>query len=95
MDSLYFEARCRIQDPVYGCVGTISHLHQQIHNAESQLAKTQAEIAFFNANALQEVEPQSQQMESEVNHIDMWLDQGPAGQSLYGLSNQATPFMWN
>ncbi|KAM7477275.1 hypothetical protein LguiB_024518 [Lonicera macranthoides] len=48
-DSLYYEAQCRIQDPVYGCVGIISQLHQQIYNAQSQLAKTQEKIPVFNA----------------------------------------------
>ncbi|KAF5732325.1 LOB domain-containing protein 24-like [Tripterygium wilfordii] len=63
-DSLYFEAQCRIQDPVYGCVGIISQLHQQLHSAESQLAKTRAEIAVFSSPAqtprqLQQIEPDS------------------------------------
>ncbi|GJX97390.1 putative transcription factor AS2-LOB family protein [Tanacetum coccineum] len=50
MDSLYYEAKCRIQDPVYGCAGIISSLHQQIQIAQSQLAKAQAEIAILDAN---------------------------------------------
>ncbi|XP_024977854.1 LOB domain-containing protein 24-like [Cynara cardunculus var. scolymus] len=50
VESLYYEAKCRIRDPVYGCVGIISLLHQQIHIAQSQLAKAQAEIAFLDAN---------------------------------------------
>ncbi|KAG4172244.1 hypothetical protein ERO13_A12G260800v2 [Gossypium hirsutum] len=45
-DSLYLEAQYRIEDPVYGCVGLISLLQQQIHDIERQLAMTQAEIAF-------------------------------------------------
>ncbi|MBA0577529.1 hypothetical protein Golob_023900 [Gossypium lobatum] len=45
-DSLYLEAQYRIEDPVYGCVGLISLLQQQIHDVERQLAMTQAEIAF-------------------------------------------------
>ncbi|KAK3039250.1 hypothetical protein RJ639_027954 [Escallonia herrerae] len=54
-DALYYEAKCRIRDPVYGCVGVISQLHQQICDAQKQLAKAQAEVAFFNAhNALGE-----------------------------------------
>ncbi|XP_012087781.1 LOB domain-containing protein 24-like [Jatropha curcas] len=46
-ESLYYEAKYRIEDPVYGCVGIISLLHQQIHIAENQLAKTKAEIAVL------------------------------------------------
>ncbi|KAB1210747.1 LOB domain-containing protein 24 [Morella rubra] len=50
-DTLCFEAQCRMQDPVYGCVGLISQLHEEIHMAESQLAKIQAEITFLNCTA--------------------------------------------
>ncbi|KAJ7949405.1 putative LOB domain-containing protein [Quillaja saponaria] len=49
-DVLCFEAQCRIQDPVYGCVGIISQLHQQIQDAERQLAMTQAQLAIYNSN---------------------------------------------
>ncbi|XP_030936158.1 LOB domain-containing protein 24-like [Quercus lobata] len=57
-DTLYFEAQYRLHDPVYGCVGIISQLHQQINSAESQVAKIQAEIAFLNSNAQEVEEPQ-------------------------------------
>ncbi|KZV17295.1 LOB domain-containing protein [Dorcoceras hygrometricum] len=50
-DSLYYEAYCRLKDPVYGCVGTITILCQQIHNAQCQLATTQAEIASLSAHS--------------------------------------------
>ncbi|XWS19156.1 hypothetical protein CRYUN_Cryun32bG0107900 [Craigia yunnanensis] len=67
-DSLCFEAQYRVEDPVYGCVGLIFLLQQQIHNAESQLAKTQAEIAVLKSQAQH---PQSQQFEAEsdVNNL--------------------------
>ncbi|KAI3669979.1 hypothetical protein L6452_41518 [Arctium lappa] len=52
IESLYYEAKCRIQDPVYGCVGIISLLHRQIHIAQSQLAKARVEIAFLHANVV-------------------------------------------
>ncbi|KAJ1389555.1 Lateral organ boundary [Sesbania bispinosa] len=45
-NSMYLEAQCRIEDPVYGCVGIISKLHQQIHNTEVELAKIQTQIAY-------------------------------------------------
>ncbi|XP_038715120.1 LOB domain-containing protein 24-like [Tripterygium wilfordii] len=54
VDSMYSEAQYRIEDPVYGCVGMISALHQQLHIAESELAKTRAEIALFSNNNTQE-----------------------------------------
>ncbi|KAK1556927.1 hypothetical protein Q3G72_014750 [Acer saccharum] len=52
-NSLTFEAQCRIQDPVYGCVGLVHFLQQQIHIAESQVSKAQAEIAVFNSQSHQ------------------------------------------
>ncbi|KAK4571733.1 hypothetical protein RGQ29_030226 [Quercus rubra] len=67
-DTLYFEAQYRLQDPVYGCVGIISQLHQQINSAESQVAKIQAEIAFLNSNAQEVEEPQVDQ-HIEANSI--------------------------
>ena len=44
-----FEASSRVEDPVYGSVGIISQLQEQIIKAESELAKTKSEIAFHNA----------------------------------------------
>ncbi|KAJ4706093.1 putative LOB domain-containing protein [Melia azedarach] len=52
-ECISFEAQCRFEDPVYGCVGIISLLHQQIHNAESQLAKAKAELAVLNSRDAQ------------------------------------------
>ncbi|PKI67408.1 hypothetical protein CRG98_012193 [Punica granatum] len=46
VESLYYEALCRIQDPVYGCAGIVSWLQQQIHDVESEIAKTRAEITI-------------------------------------------------
>ncbi|XVF34897.1 hypothetical protein REPUB_Repub18cG0097900 [Reevesia pubescens] len=39
----------RVEDPVYGCVGLIFLLQQQIDSAESQLAKTQVEITVLKS----------------------------------------------
>lgn len=58
-NSLYLEAKSRIQDPVYGCVGIISKLYQQIHETEIELAKTQTQIAFHKL--------QNQQFEDGTN----------------------------
>ena len=48
-----FEASSRVEDPVYGSVGIISQLQEQIIKAESELAKTKSEIAFHNAQQQQ------------------------------------------
>ncbi|GMI91921.1 LOB domain-containing protein 24 [Hibiscus trionum] len=65
-DSLYLEAQCRLQDPVYGSVGLIFQLQQQIHAAESQLVKTQAEIAVMKSQAQH---PQARQAESDFSNL--------------------------
>ena len=48
VESMHIEAQHRIEDPVYGCVGIISQLHQEIKIVETQLVKTRAEIAMNN-----------------------------------------------
>lgn len=48
-ECLYYEAQCRIQDPVYGCFGIISELVNQIHNTECELAKIQAQINILKS----------------------------------------------
>ncbi|XP_071731265.1 LOB domain-containing protein 23-like [Rutidosis leptorrhynchoides] len=76
MESLYYEAKCRIQDPVYGCAGIVSLLHQELHSAQSQLAKVQAEIAFLDATNVALAKPTSSADASLVqeNGIDQGLD---------------------
>ena len=66
---MYFEAQYRIQDPVYGCVGIISQLYQQLHNAESELAKTRAEIAFLSCNPQEEVQPIEANYSANFNYL--------------------------
>lgn len=56
-NSIYYEAHCRIKDPVYGCAGIITMLNQQIYDAQCQLSKIQAEIAVLNGNHAEIVPP--------------------------------------
>ncbi|XP_047325806.1 LOB domain-containing protein 12-like [Impatiens glandulifera] len=44
VSSLVFEANARMRDPVYGCVGAISYLQNQVSQLQMQLAVAQAEI---------------------------------------------------
>ncbi|KAL3530931.1 hypothetical protein ACH5RR_010253 [Cinchona calisaya] len=44
VSSLVYEANARMRDPVYGCVGAISYLQNQVSQLQMQLAVTQAEI---------------------------------------------------
>lgn len=58
-DSLCYEASCRVKDPVYGCLGIISLLQQEIMQIESMITKVKAEIAIYNA---QQIYKQDQQI---------------------------------
>ncbi|KAF8394867.1 hypothetical protein HHK36_018804 [Tetracentron sinense] len=44
VSSLVYEANARVRDPVYGCVGAISYLQNQVSHLQTQLAVVQAEI---------------------------------------------------
>ncbi|MQL93328.1 hypothetical protein Taro_025981 [Colocasia esculenta] len=44
VSSLAYEANARMSDPVYGCVGAISYLQNQVSQLQVQLALAQAEI---------------------------------------------------
>ncbi|XP_062203086.1 LOB domain-containing protein 12-like [Phragmites australis] len=79
VSSLVYEANARMRDPVYGCVGAISYLQQQVSQLQVQLALAQAEIlcvqmhhdshaqspAAAPASAKQQLE-QQQQMDAEA-----------------------------
>ncbi|XP_021820755.1 LOB domain-containing protein 24-like [Prunus avium] len=60
-ETLRYEAQCRIQDPISGCVGVISQLHQQIQDTECQLAKTRAEVALMNSDGQEPPQAQADQ----------------------------------
>ncbi|XP_062183009.1 LOB domain-containing protein 12-like isoform X2 [Phragmites australis] len=79
VSSLVYEANARMRDPVYGCVGAISYLQQQVSQLQMQLALAQADIlcvqmhhdghaqspAAAPASAKQQLE-QQQQMDAEA-----------------------------
>ncbi|KAM1004015.1 hypothetical protein ACFX13_004337 [Malus domestica] len=44
---MVYEANARVRDPVYGCVGAISSLQQQIDALQTQLAIAQAEVVHM------------------------------------------------
>ncbi|KAK8508235.1 hypothetical protein V6N12_019414 [Hibiscus sabdariffa] len=44
VSSLVYEANARVRDPVYGCVGAISYLQNQVSQLQTQLAVARAEI---------------------------------------------------
>jgi len=47
VSSMVYEANARVRDPIYGCVGAISSLQQQVAILKSQLALAQAEIVHL------------------------------------------------
>ena len=47
VSSMVYEANARVRDPVYGCVGAISSLQQQINVLQTQLALAQAEVVHL------------------------------------------------
>ncbi|KAJ6714242.1 LOB DOMAIN-CONTAINING PROTEIN 3 [Salix viminalis] len=47
VSSMVYEANARVRDPVYGCVGAISSLQQQIDGLQTQLALAQAEVVHL------------------------------------------------
>lgn len=47
VSSMVYEANARVRDPVYGCVGAISSLQQQVDVLQSQLALAQAEVVHM------------------------------------------------
>nr|WKV35381.1 lateral organ boundaries domain protein 44 [Ipomoea batatas] len=47
VSSMVYEANARVRDPVYGCVGAISSLQQQIDMLQTQLAIAQAEVVHM------------------------------------------------
>ncbi|KAK9741297.1 hypothetical protein RND81_03G096000 [Saponaria officinalis] len=47
VSSMVYEANARVRDPVYGCVGAISSLQQQIDALQAQLALAQAEVVHL------------------------------------------------
>ncbi|OWM66663.1 LOB domain-containing protein 12 [Punica granatum] len=60
VNSLVYEASARVRDPVYGCVGAISCLQNQVSQLQLQLAVAQAEIL-----SIQMQQPHQQQQEQE------------------------------
>ncbi|KAI4366010.1 hypothetical protein MLD38_021939 [Melastoma candidum] len=50
VSSMVYEANARLRDPVYGCVGAISTLQQQVNILRNQLALAEAEVVHLRMN---------------------------------------------
>ncbi|VVA27776.1 PREDICTED: LOB [Prunus dulcis] len=64
-DCMFYEASIRVEDPIYGCVKIISQLQQDLFQAQSEMAKTKAQIAFYNAQ-----QQLNQQQQNMVDGVD-------------------------
>ncbi|GAA0146827.1 hypothetical protein Leryth_000751 [Lithospermum erythrorhizon] len=57
VSSLVYEANARMRDPVYGCVGAISSLQNQVSHLQMQLAVAQTEILCIQMQQQQQEPP--------------------------------------
>ncbi|XP_073026746.1 LOB domain-containing protein 4-like [Primulina eburnea] len=78
VSSMVYEANARIRDPVYGCVGALSSLQQQIDSLQTQLAFAQAEVVHMRMRQLSS--PESASSPSSGNTQSSW-----AAKSLFNM----------
>ncbi|KAF3781816.1 LOB domain-containing protein 12 [Nymphaea thermarum] len=75
VSSLVYEANARVRDPVYGCVGAISLLQQQVSQLQMQLAMAQAEIVGIQMQQ----EPACSLPLLEDTNLFPFVNYGPTG----------------
>ena len=68
-----YEANARVKDPVYGCVGAISFLQNQVSELQMQLAVAQAEILCIQMK--HDDQPLMQNQEIALDHKSYDLPQ--------------------
>ncbi|XP_075520157.1 LOB domain-containing protein 4-like [Primulina tabacum] len=91
VSSMVYEANARIRDPVYGCVGAISSLQQQIDSLQTQLAFAQAEVVHMHMRQLSSPEnaspssgnTQSRRAARSLFNMDMVMDQTDMNDSIW------------
>ncbi|KAG5010882.1 hypothetical protein AAZX31_07G207200 [Glycine max] len=90
VSSMVYEANARVRDPVYGCVGAISSLQQQIDVLQTQLAVAQAEAVHLRvrqtASLYSPTSPTNSGSPSQAKPIfdmDMVVDQNSYGDSMW------------
>ncbi|KAM4102215.1 hypothetical protein ACB094_05G207100 [Castanea mollissima] len=85
-DCMSFEASSRVEDPVYGSVRIISQLLEKIIEAQSELVKTNGEIAFHKAQ--QQLQQQQMQQLQMIHAVAQEGEDQPSWLS----SSQQDPF---
>ncbi|KDP45743.1 hypothetical protein JCGZ_17350 [Jatropha curcas] len=66
VSSLVYEASARARDPVYGCVGAISYLQNQVSELQMQLSVAQAELFCIQMQQQEPVIFPNQDQDHEV-----------------------------
>ncbi|CAK8538347.1 unnamed protein product [Lathyrus sativus] len=69
VSSLVYEANARVRDPVYGCVGAISYLQNQVSELQMQLAVAQAEILCIQMQNEQVIIPNPEMNQDQKNYF--------------------------
>ncbi|XP_073124469.1 LOB domain-containing protein 12-like [Henckelia pumila] len=102
VSSLVYEANARVRDPVYGCVGAISYLQNQVSQLQMQLAVAQAEILciqmqqqdqpnnFTNINIPLldlEADDKSFLFQNNYNHLPQFLNFTSSNNDSYSNNN--------
>lgn len=96
VSSMVYEANARVRDPVYGCVGAISSLQQQVDVLQTQLAIAQAEVVHMRMRSQNTYPPTSSPENGSPSaklmpnpqtksffYMDMAIDQANMGESLW------------
>ncbi|XP_020231156.1 LOB domain-containing protein 4 [Cajanus cajan] len=97
VSAMVYEANARVRDPVYGCVGAISSLQQQVDELQTQLALAQAEVVHMRmchastssdqhkpaSNTSSENLSPSSRLAKSLFDMDMVVDQPNMGESLW------------
>ncbi|CAN0909455.1 LOB domain-containing protein 24 [Linum grandiflorum] len=95
-DCMTFEASARVRDPVYGCVGMIHELQQEILKVQAEVENTERMIALQRAQHQVSVTRQQQQ---EKNKKTMTLEEEhdvDFGAHYYNLDlEEDDPFLWS
>ncbi|KAL3640269.1 hypothetical protein CASFOL_015237 [Castilleja foliolosa] len=47
VNSLAYEAECRIKDPIYGCVGFVSYLQHNLRQVQQEIERAKKELATY------------------------------------------------
>ncbi|KAJ3676454.1 hypothetical protein LUZ60_003866 [Juncus effusus] len=89
VSSLVYEANARMRDPVYGCVGAISFLQNQVSQLQMQLAVAQAEILCIQMQQEPQL-PDPQHIEMSENERS-YLMQNNLISGMPQLMNFASP----